>query len=133
MPFRAFFQKFAFGWKVAHKTKKPKFHQEFFVFWCSTWPPSHKTSGDISDFTLCFEIWQQQHPIYFFCGFQNNPWSIFTLSDGNISGFVTDYYAKKCKFYIASAIYILNLQGFDSLKTLCDIWLPILFEGFVHP
>ena len=80
-----------FGWKVAHKTISSQFLEEFCFFWCPTWPPSCETSGDISGFTLCFDIWEQQSPLYFFHDFQSNPWSIFTSFNGNISGFSTDY------------------------------------------
>ena len=45
------------------KPKKIEFLDEFFFYWHQTWPLTRKTSGDISSFTLCFEIVQQQRPL----------------------------------------------------------------------
>ena len=90
--FWVFFKSFLnFGWKVAHETISIQFLEDFCFFWCPTWSVSHETIGDISGFTLCFEIWQQQRPLCFLHDFQSNPWGIFTSFDGNISGFANDY------------------------------------------
>ena len=44
------------NWKTAAETKKIKFLDEFCFFRYPTWPPTCETSGDMSSFTLCFEI-----------------------------------------------------------------------------
>ena len=45
------------------KRKKIEFLDKYRFFRHPIWPPSHKTSGDISSFTVCFEFWQQQRPL----------------------------------------------------------------------
>ena len=55
--FWVFFKSFLnIGWKVAHETISIQFLEDFCFFWCPTWSVSHETIGDISGFTLCFEI-----------------------------------------------------------------------------
>lgn len=63
----------------------------------------------ICPFTLCFEVWQQHHPLMIFWGdIQSNAWSICLLFDGNMWGFISNYRSNWCKSCTASGNYCID-------------------------
>ena len=72
--FGAVFQSlFNFGWILADQTKKFKFLEGFCFLWHPAWPQGRESKGNITVYTICFEIWEQWHPLRFFPFLQSKP------------------------------------------------------------